>query len=88
MPNPLGNDAPGKVELAVGFDDENSFLKTPDGLPLYTISAKGNVQRAGINKTGERSAEVWQDDGSAVQQFKLSNLDKMMAFDCGDFELK
>ncbi len=88
MPNPLGNDAPGKVELAVGFDDENTFLKTTDGLPLYTISPKGNVQRAGINKIGERSAEVWQDDGTAVQQFKLSNLDKMMAFDCGDFELK
>jgi hypothetical protein len=88
MPNPLGNDAPGKVVLGVGFDDENSCLKTSDGLPLYTLSTKPNVQRAGIAKTGERSADVWQDDGTAVQQFRLSNLDKMMAFDCGDFELK
>lgn len=88
MPNPLGNDAPGKVELEVGFDDENSFLKTTDGLPLFTISNKTNVQRAGIVRAGERSANVWQDDGTTVQQFRLSNLDRMMAFDCGDFELK
>jgi hypothetical protein len=88
MSNPLGNGERASVELGVGFDDENSYLKTTDGLPLYTISAKPNVQRAGIAKTGERSADVWQDDGTAVQQFRLSNLDKMMAFDCGDFELK
>lgn len=88
MPNPLGDDATGKVELTVGFDNENSFLKTTDGLPLYTISEKSNLQRVGIAKAGERSADVWQDDGVTLQQFRLSNLNQMMAFDCGDFELK
>lgn len=88
MPNPLGDQTTGKVELAVGFDNENSFLKTTDGLPLYTISEKSNLQRAGIAKAGERSADVWQDDGVTLQQFRLSNLNQMMAFDCGDFELK
>jgi hypothetical protein len=88
MSNPLGKGEHASVELGVGFDDENSYLKTNDGLPLYTIATKPNVQRAGIAKTGERSADVWEDDGTAVQQFRLSNLDKMMAFDCGDFELK
>ena len=88
MSNPLGSGERASVELGVGFDDENSYLKTADGLPLYTIATKPNVQRAGIVKTGERSADVWEDDGTAVQQFRLSNLDKMMAFDCGDFELK
>ena len=88
MPNPLGEDATGKVELAVGFDNENSFLKTTDGLPLYTVSEKSNLQRVGIVKAGERSADVWQDDGVTSQQFRLSNLNQMMAFDCGDFELK
>lgn len=88
MSNPLGNGERATVELSVGFDDENSYLKTNDGLPLYTISTKPNVQRAGIAKAGERSADVWEDDGTTVQQFRLSNLDRMMAFDCGDFELK
>jgi hypothetical protein len=88
MSNPLGNSERASVELSVGFDDESSYLKTTDGLPLYTISTKPNLQRGGIAKTGERSADVWEDDGTAVQQFRLSNLDKMMAFDCGDFQLK
>jgi hypothetical protein len=88
MANPLGKDERTSVELGVGFDDENSYLKSVDGLPLYTISTKPNVQRAGITKTGERAADIWEDDGTAVQQFRLSNLDRMMSFDCGDFELK
>jgi hypothetical protein len=88
MSNPLGNGERATVELSVGFDDENSYLKTSDGLPLYTIATKPNVQRASIAKAGERSADVWEDDGTTVQQFRLSNLDRMMAFDCGDFEVK
>ncbi len=88
MANPLGKDERTSVELGVGFDDENSYLKSVDGLPLYTISTKPNVKRAGITKTGERAADIWEDDGTAVQQFRLSNLDRMISFDCGDFELK
>lgn len=88
MPNPLGKGERASVELGVGFDDQNSYLKSVDGLPLYTISTKPNVQRAGITKTGERAADVWEDDGTVLQQFRLSNLDRMMSFDCGDFELK
>ena len=36
--NPLENNERPVVELAVGFDNENAFLKTADGLPLITIS--------------------------------------------------
>jgi hypothetical protein len=31
---------------------------------------------------------IWQVDGAAVHRFRVSNVDKMMAFDCGEFELK
>jgi hypothetical protein len=72
----------------VGFDDENSFLKTADGLPLLTISREPKLIRALIAKNGDKSVDVWQDDGAAVQQLRVSNVDKMMAFDCGEFELK
>ena len=88
MPNPLANDERPIVELGVGFDDEGSFLKTIDGLPLYTISETPNLIRASIKKNGEKSVDVWQDDGAVVEQFRILNIDKMMAFDCGDFELK
>jgi hypothetical protein len=88
MPNPLANDERPIVDLGVGFDDEDSFLKTTDGLPLCTVSETPNLIRASIKKNGEKSVDVWQDDGAVVEQLRISNVDKMMAFDCGDFELK
>jgi hypothetical protein len=63
-------------------------LKTTDGLPLYTVAPKPNVRRAFIKKNGEKSVDIWEDDGVTVGQLRVSNVDKMMAFDCGDFELK
>ena len=86
--NPLANDAKTIVDLGIGFDDENSFLKTMDGLPLYTISQSKNLVRALITKNGEKSVDVWQDDAATVEQIRVSSVDKMMAFDCGEFELK
>jgi hypothetical protein len=88
MPNPLAKDAKTIVELAVGFDDVNSYLKTMDGLPLFTISPTPNLVRASIAKDGEKSVDIFEDDGTTVEQYRISNIDKMMAFDCGDFELK
>src|SRR6266480_4920386 len=88
MPNPLANDERPIVDLGVGFDEEGSFLKTIDGLPLCTISETPNLIRAFLKKNGDKSVDVWQDDGTIVEQFRVSNVDKMMAFDCGDLELK
>ncbi len=88
MPNPLVNDERPIADLGVGFDDEGSFLKTIDGLPLCTISETPNLVRASIVKNSEKSVDVWQDDGTLIERFRISNIDKMMAFDCGDFELK
>ncbi|MEY2544382.1 MAG: hypothetical protein QOE81_1843, partial [Verrucomicrobiota bacterium] len=39
-------------------------------------------------KDGEKAAHIWQADGSGVEHFRISNIDKMMAFDCGFFELR
>ena len=86
--NPLISDTRSTVDLGVGFDARGSFLKTMDGLPLFTVSTTPNLVRVLITKNGEKSADVWQDDGAVVEQFRVSNIDKMMAFDCGDFELK
>ncbi|HJX26223.1 MAG TPA: hypothetical protein VJ252_08715 [Chthoniobacterales bacterium] len=88
MPNPLAKDAKTMIDPAVGFDDVNSYLKTTDGLPLFTISPTPNLVRASITKSGEKSIDVFEDDGTTVEQYRISNIDKMMAFDCGDFELK
>ena len=88
MPNPLANDKRPTIDLGVGFDSDGSYLKTIDDLPLFLLSEASNVIRAFITKKNEKSVEVWQDDGTSVRQFRISNVDKMMAFDCGEFDLK
>ena len=86
--NPLVSDTRSVVDLAVGFDGKGSFLKTMDGLPLATVDEGPNLARVSIEKDGEKAADVWQEDGSNVEHLRASNIDKMMAFDCGFFELK
>jgi hypothetical protein len=44
--------------------------------------------RAVVTKSGEKAVDVWADGGSAIEQVRVSNIDKMMAFDAGDIELK
>jgi hypothetical protein len=88
MPNPLANDKRGIVELAAGFDSDGSYLKTNDDLPLFTVSESPNLIRVSIMKKGDKSVDIWQTDGAGFHQFRVSNLDQMMAFDCGEFELK
>jgi len=88
MPNPLANDKRSIIDLVVGFDSDGSYLKTRDDLPLFMLSDTPNLIRAFITKRSEKSVDVWQDNGASVRQFRISNVDKMMAFDCGEFELK
>jgi hypothetical protein len=86
--NPLRKDKRPVVELGIGFNSEGSYLKTSDGLPLLKVSETPNVTGAGIAAKSENAVDIWQDDGTSVHQFRISNVDQMMAFDCGEFELK
>ena len=86
--NPLVSDTRSVMELGVGFDSKGSFLKTTDGLPLATMNDTPNLTRVSVVKEGEKAADIWQDDGSGVEHLRVSNIDKMMAFDCGFFELR
>jgi hypothetical protein len=88
MPNPLANERQSTVDLGVGFNNDGSYLKTTDDLPLLTVSETPNLVRVLIAKNSDRSVTIWQDDGAAIHRFRVSNVDKMMAFDCGEFELK
>jgi hypothetical protein len=88
MPNPLANDTRALVELVAGFDNDGSYLKTHDGLRLFTISESPDLSRVSIMKKGDKSVDIWQTDGTVFHQFRISNVDQMMAFDCGEFELK
>jgi hypothetical protein len=86
--NPLLSDVRSVVDLGVGFDTNGIFLRTMDNLPLFTVSAIPNPTRVLIAKSGEKAADIWQDDNVTTKEFRVSNIDKIMAFDCGDFELR
>src|SRR5207244_5929130 len=43
QPNPLLADARVTLELGAGFDEDGSFLKTSDGLPLFPISETSDL---------------------------------------------
>src|ERR1700730_17787937 len=90
--NPLVSDTRSVMDVGVGFDDKGTFLETMDHLPLATIRSFSNVTRIAIVKNSEKTIDVWQDEeqdeAPNVEHLRVSNIDKMMAFDCGDFELK
>ena len=86
--NPLRSEKKPVIELGIAVDSDGSYLKTSDGLPLFTVSETPNLTRAWIAKKSDSAVDAWQDDGTKVHQFRVSNLDQMMAFDCGELELK
>jgi hypothetical protein len=86
--NPLVKNERSTVDLGIGFDDTDSFLRTGDNLPLFVISERTDIWRIALVKNGEKSIDVWQDSGTGSEHFRLSKLDQMMAFDCGPLDLK
>jgi len=86
--NPLNSDTRAVMEIGVAFDSNGSFFKTTDGLPLASLSPTPNITRITIEKSGEKAADVWREDASGTEHLRVSNIDKIMAFDCGYFELK
>lgn len=88
MPNPLANDKRSIIDLTVGSSSSGCYLKTADGLPLSKISDSANLNRVMLAKAGDKSVEIWQEDSGGLHRLRISNIQKMMAFDCGEFELK
>jgi hypothetical protein len=88
QPNPLLADARVTAEITIGFDTDGSFLKTSDGLPLFSVSDTPDLIRGLLVSRGPNGIDIFQDDGAVVEQFRVTGVDQMMSFDCGGFELK
>jgi len=90
--NPLSNDTRAVMEITVGFDDTGTSLETMDHLPLATVRPFYNVSRIKMVKTSEKAVDIWldeeQNEAPNLEHLRVSGIDKMMAFDCGFFELK
>lgn len=88
IPNPLANDKRSTIELAAAFDADGTYLQTSDDLPLFTVNKSPNLRSVSLAKAGEKSIDILEDTDTGLHRFRISNVDQMMAFDCGEVELK
>jgi hypothetical protein len=87
--NPLENNERPTVDITAGFDDDDAYLQTGDGLPLVTVAKRGDANSVSLAAGRDpRSVIVCLGNGANTRQVEVSGLSKMMAFDCGRFELK
>jgi hypothetical protein len=87
--NPLENNERPTVDISAGFDDADVYLQTTDRLPLLTIAKRNDAKEVWVGAGRDnKSVMVFVSNGTNVRQFEVNGITKMMAFDCGTFELK
>jgi len=87
--NPLENNERPTVDICAGFDDDDAYLQTIDGLPLVSIAKRQDAKTMSLAAGRDnKSVIVFLSNDTTVRQLEVSGITKMMAFDCGTFELK
>ena len=87
--NPLENNERPSVDITAGFDDDDVYLQTIDGLPLVTVAKRQDAKSVSLAEGRDnKSVIVFLSNGTNVRQIEVGGIAKMMAFDCGTFELK
>jgi hypothetical protein len=90
MSNPLENNERPTVDLIAGYDDDSAYIQTTDGLPLVTVAKVSKSLDLAVVFDLDRttSPRMLIRDSGTVHEFRITGLSKMMAFDCGTFDLK
>ncbi len=83
--NPLDPNQVATLMAGVAVDKQGSFLRLPDGLPLRHLTETPGLRWAVLG-SGSHGISLFQSDGAVVEEFKVSRLEDMMAFDCGSFD--
>ena len=87
--NPLENNERPTVDICAGFHDDDAYLQTIDGLPLVTVAKRQDTKTISLAVGRDnKSVIVFLSNGANLRQLEVSGITKMMAFDCGTFELK
>jgi hypothetical protein len=87
VPNPLEQDRIGSAVLAAGFNAKGSWIQLADGLPLKQISATPNLKWVALGRSAPGEPLVFfQSDGATLEEFLITKISNMMAFDCGGFD--
>jgi hypothetical protein len=87
--NPLENNERPTVDICAGFDNDDAYLQTVNGLPLVTVAKRQEAKSVSLAAGRDnKSVIVFLGNGANVRQVEVGGITKMMAFDCGTFELK
>ena len=86
VPNPLFQDAMHDLDVQIGLDATGAVLRTPDGLPLRTLTETPALKWAVMAREGGKVVTIFQSDGAVVEEFKVLRIANTMAFDAGDYE--
>src|SRR5207237_8738007 len=77
--NPLENNERPTVDICAGFDDEDGYLQTIDGLPLVTVTKRQDAKSVSLAAGRDnKSVIVFLSNGTNVRQLEVSGSTKMM----------
>jgi hypothetical protein len=86
--NPLDPGAPTSLVLRATAGPTGTGLTTSDGLPMLRVSDSPDYTRVMIVPGGAAgSGRFFQGDGASVEEFSLTNLGEITAFDAGGIEM-
>lgn len=87
--NPLDAAAPRSLTVRAAEFSGGTGLLTADGLPLVRVAEGGGFARLMVLPgSGTNTAQFYQGDGACVEQYKLTNLGDITAFDAGTIEME
>ena len=85
--NPLDRDRSGAADVTAGIDAKGSWLQLTDGLPLKQISVTPNLKWIALGRSAPgEPLVVYQSDGATLEEYVITKVSDMMAFDCGGFD--
>jgi hypothetical protein len=86
--NPLDPGAPRNLTLRAVADDSGTGLATTDGLPLLRISGEAGYGRVMmLEGPTPGTARFFQGDGACVEEYSITSLADITAFDAGTIEM-
>src|SRR5437764_5514759 len=87
--NPLENNERPTIDICAGFDDDDAYLQTIDGLPLVSIAKRQDAKTMSLAAGRDnKSVIVFLSNDTTIRQLEVSGITKMMAFDCDTIEFK
>lgn len=87
MPNELVQGvAPAALSTVAGHDAKGSLLRTLDGLLLRRLTDTPALKWTVLSRGAGGAVTLFQSDGAVVEEYRVKKVEKMMAFDAGEYD--